>query len=107
MSEAQLPEQFEDLAPFLGWALQPESARIEKKTGASMDEILAFYNAMMPQIDKILDYLDGYFGAAMPDPVHNLYLLTLSLVEVATLVELYTKQESVEACDPLRFVLQH
>ena len=35
---------------------------------------------------------------------HRLYLMSLSLVEVATLVELYKQPGAVEACDPLRFV---
>ena len=39
----------------------------------------------------------------MPAPQHRLYLISLSLVEVANLVELYKRREAVEACDPLRY----
>ena len=104
MTESLLPDAFEDLEPFLGWALDSERARTEKKTTAAMDEIRAFYDAMMPRIDKILDHLEDYFGRDMPIRVHRLYLMSLSLVEVATLVELYKRPEAVNACDPLRFV---
>lgn len=48
--------------------------------------------------------LDDYFGGSMPARAHRLYLMSLSLVEVATLVELYKRPGAVDACDPLRFV---
>ena len=106
VADPALPEQFEDLAPFLDWALEPERARIEKKVAASMEEIRAFYDAMMPRLDDILDDLEGFFGHDMPAPVHRLYLMSLSLVEISSLVEQYKQREAVKACDPLRFVLQ-
>lgn len=69
-----------------------------------MEEIRAFYDALVPRLEEILDYLDRFTGGDMPAPAHRLYLLTLSLIEVSTLVELYGRREAVEACDPLRFV---
>ncbi|MCY3830855.1 MAG: hypothetical protein OXF89_17160 [Rhodospirillaceae bacterium] len=104
MAEPVLPEQFEKLASFADWALEPERARTEKKAAASMEEIRAFYDAMMLRIDEILRYLEEHFGEEMPEPAHRLYLMSLSLVEVATLVELYKRRDAVDACDPLRFV---
>ncbi|MCY4396800.1 MAG: hypothetical protein OXC10_16865 [Rhodospirillaceae bacterium] len=104
MNEPSLPDAFGDLAPFVDWALEPERARTEKKMAASMEEIRAFYDAMMLRIDEIFAYLEEHFGSDMPAEAHRLYLMSLSLVEVATLVELYKRRESVHACDPLRFV---
>ncbi len=37
---------------------------------------------------------------------HRLFLMSLPLVEVVALVELYKRREAVEACDPLRFIPQ-
>ena len=37
-------------------------------------------------------------------PARRLYPISLSLVEVANLVELYKWCEAVEACDPLRYI---
>ena len=105
-TEPVLPKAFEDLAPFLDWAQETELARTEKKVSASMDEIRAFYDAMMPRLEEILDCLESYFGGDMPAPAYRLYLLSLSLVQVATLVEIYKRREAVRACDPLRFVPQ-
>ena len=107
MAEAMLPEAFADLAPWLDWALEPERARTAKKVASSMEEINAFYDAAMPRMEEIIAHLEGFSGGAMPAPVHRLYLLTLSLVEVANLVEIYKRREVIEACDPLHFDPQH
>ena len=106
MSEPLLPDAFGELAPFADWALEPERARSEKKAVASMDEIRAFYDAMMPRIGEVLAYLEDRCRGDVPPEAHRLYLMSLSLVEVATLVELYKRRDAVHACDPLRFVPQ-
>ena len=106
MNEPRLPDAFEELVPFVDWALEPERARTEKKQAASMEEIRAFYDAMIPRIGEVLAYLEDNVGDDMPAEAHRLYLMSLSLVEVATLVELYKRREAVRACDPLRFVPQ-
>ncbi len=103
MSEPLLPEMFADLEPFADWAREPERARTERKEAASVEEIRAFYDAMMLRFDEILDYLQNHFGNDMPAPAHRLYLMSLSLIEVASLVELYKRREAIEACDPLRY----
>ena len=107
MGKSLLPEAFEDLIPWLDWALEPERARTAKKVASSMEEINAFYDAAMPRLEEILAHLEGFAGDAMPASAHRLYLLTLSLVEVANLVEIYKRREVIEACDPLHFDPQH
>lgn len=104
MSEPLLPEMFRELEPFADWALEPERARIEKKVTASMEEIRAFYDAMMLRVNEIFDHLEDHFGGDMPAPEHRLYLMSLSLVEAAILVEHYNRREADDACDPLRYV---
>lgn len=106
MTEHLVPARFQNLASFAEWALEPERARTEKRMAASMEEISAFYDAMMRRIDQIVDYLDGYFGGDTPTSAHRLFLMSLSLVEVVPLVELYQRREAVEACDQLRLIPQ-
>ena len=106
MREPLLPDAFGELVPFADWALEPERARSEKKAAASIGEVRAFYDAMMPRIDEVLAYLEEHLAHDMPAEAHRLYLVSSSLVEVATLVELYKRRESVHACGPLRFVPQ-
>ncbi len=107
MADAVLPDGFEDLAPWLGWALEPERARTAKKTESSMEELRAFYDVMMPRMEEIIAYLDGVPSDNRPAPAHRLYLITLSLVEVSNLVEIYKRRDVIEACDPLHFNPQH
>ena len=103
VAEPPLPEEFADLAPWLDWALEPERARTEKRQASSMAEIRAFYDAVLPCLEEMIRYLEAYRDGATPAPQHRLYLISLSLVEVANLVELYKRREAVEACDPLRY----
>ena len=105
-TEPLLPAPFLDLVPFADWALEPERARTEKRVATSMEETRAFYDAMIRRFNQIVDYLEGYHGQDMPAPAHRLFLMSLSLVEVVTLVELYKRPEAIEACDPLRFIPQ-
>ena len=103
MAESPLPDEFADLAPWLDWALEPERARTGKREASSMVEIRAFYDAVLPRLEEMIRYLEGFRERDMPVPQHRLYLISLSLVEVANLVELYKRREAVEACDPLRY----
>ena len=103
MTEPALPQPFEDLAPFVDWALETERARTEKKVGTSMDEIRGFHDAVLPRLDAMIEHLEGFSDGDMPAPEHRLYLMALSLVEVASLVEHYGQREVIEACDPLRY----
>ena len=108
MAEALLPEGFADLAPWIDWALEPERARTAKKVESSMEELGAFYDAMMPRLEEIIAHLDSVpSGDERPAPAQRLYLMSLSLVEVANLVEIYKRREVIEACDPLHFNPQH
>ena len=70
-----------------------------------MADIRAFYDAVLPRLEEIIRYLEDYRDGGMPPPARRLYLISLSLVEVANLVELYKRREAVEACDPLRYEL--
>ena len=103
VAETPLPEEFADLAPWLDWALEPERARTEKRQASSMAEIRAFYDAVLPRLEEMIRYLEDYRDGDMSAPQHRLYLISLSLVEVANLVELYKRREAVEACNPLRY----
>ena len=107
MADAALPDGFEDLVPWLDWALDSERARTAKKMAASMEELRALYDAVMPRMEEIIAYLDSVPGDDLPAPAHRLYLLTLSLVEVSNLVEIYKRREVIEACEPLHFNPQH
>ena len=60
MSDHLLPPAFAELEPFIDWSLATESERLQKRLDSSMDEIRAFYSAMLGRIEEMLEYLNGF-----------------------------------------------
>ncbi len=85
-----LPPDFADLERFVAdWVLPDALARMAKRLSSSMDEIKAFYAAMLPRGEAALAYLRDYELGAMPPEAASLLKLMLSLAEVAPAVEWY------------------
>ena len=103
MPGALLPKQFQNLEPYIDWALAKESERRAKRLSSTMDEIQAFYDAIFPQMEAIVAYLDQFPLDQLPEGAQQLYSLTLSLVEVTSAVELYHQPHIIEAIEPARF----
>jgi len=99
-----LPANFQDLVPFLPWALSKEQERTAKRMASTQEEILAFYNAMLSRIDAITTYLKQFPLDGMPAEAETLFHLSLSLIEVANAVELYKQPRLPLGCNPARFV---
>ena len=99
-----LPTEFQDLSPFLPWALSKEQERTAKRMASTQEEILAFYNAMLSRIDAITNYLKQFPLDGMPIEAETLFHLGLSLIEVANAVEMYKQPRLPLGFDPARFV---
>jgi len=82
-----LPGGFAALAAFEDWALATERERHARKSAASLAEVQAFYDAMLPLLPGALDHLNGFALNAMPEPELRLLNLCLALVEAASAVE--------------------
>ncbi len=54
-----LPAGFEDLEKWLDWALPTMAERSARRSASSMDDLQAFYDAMLPRLDAALAYLSG------------------------------------------------
>ena len=102
-----LPEQFQDLAPFLEWALATEPERSAKRQASPLEEINAFYQAIFPRMKDILPFLERFTPENAPDDVQRLFHLTLSLAEIAPAVENYGQPSVVDGYDVTRFVENH
>lgn len=108
MTITQLPAAFADLTPFLGWALPSADERQTRRRTASRQELKAFYDAMLPRIEAILAEVDAYPLGSLPEALHPLYHLALSLAEVAPHIELYGGAPGVPyAFEETRFVALH
>jgi hypothetical protein len=82
-----LPEQFADLEPFARiWSLETGQERWEQRLRSTMPELQAFYDAVLPQAEAIMEYLDPLPLDDLPDQEVNLMrlLYSLSIVSMAT-----------------------
>ena len=98
-----LPEPFQDLEPFMEWALAKESERTNKRLVSTMAEIQAFYDAIFPRMEAMVAYLNQFSLDHLPQGAQQLFYLTLSLVEVSSAVELYKQPEVINGFASSRF----
>ena len=104
MPEARLPEQFRDLEQWMVWSLETEVERSDYRQASTMEDITAFYEAMLARMDEVLPYLEQFNLEELPDDARRLFYLTLSLAEVAPAVEQFGQPSVVDGYDIKRFV---
>ena len=87
----------------MDWSLATMAERSARRSSSSMQDIEAFYAAMLPRLEAVLGYL-GQLPAADEAP-ENLRLLDLtkSLAEVAPAVELFFEPTISYGYDVSRF----
>ena len=90
-----LPGGFEDLEPYAArWWLATEGERYAARLSSSMDDMEAFYAAVMARTDEAKEYLDEFPLDELPDDAINLLHLLYSLICVSFAVECW-KQPNV------------
>jgi hypothetical protein len=105
MATRLLPDQFEDLEPYVSkWALATGPERGRARLSSTMEEIQVFCDATFPRMDAIIEYLDQFPLEALPEEVRPLLYLTLSLAEVSRPVELFGRP-GAKGLDETRFEL--
>ena len=107
MPETRLPEQFRDLEQWMAWSLETEGERSDHRQASAMEDITAFYEAMLARMDEVLPYLEQFSLEDLPDDARRLFYLTLSLAEVAPAVEQFGQPSVVDGYDIKRFVATH
>lgn len=107
MSNALLPAQFRDLEPWLAWSLATEQERSRKRQASTMQDIKAFYDAMLARMEEVLPYVDQFPVDALPEDATRLFYLTLSLAEVAPAIEQFGQISVVDGYDINRVAMQH
>jgi hypothetical protein len=102
-----LPPAFADLGGFAdAWALPNEKARHDKLTASSIDELRAFYEAMLPRMDEIVLYLNRFPLDAMPADAAVLFDLAMTFMESAHPIDLHWRTTDIEDKFPAeRFIL--
>jgi hypothetical protein len=88
-----LPSEFSDLEPFAEkWCLATETERWSERLASSMEELRAFYDAMLSRVQDAMTFCDKFPLDAMPDDAVHLLRLLYSFVIVSFPVELWGQQ---------------
>ena len=107
MPDTLLPGQFQDLEKWIDWSLETEDERSDRRQASTMEDIKAFYDAMLARMEEVLPYLEQFSLDALPEDATRLFYLTLSLAEVAPAVEQFGQPSVVDGYDIKRFVASH
>jgi hypothetical protein len=85
-----LPAEFAELEPFAAtWCLATEPERYGRRLASTVDEMQAFYDAVVPRSDEIMTYLDRFELHSLPDDALNLLHILYSMIEVSFPVEVW------------------
>ena len=104
MANRQLPVQFADLEPFAGWALPDEVSRGRKRSSSAMQEIQAFYDAILPRMEEVLGYLNAHPLNELSPEAERLMSMVLSLAEIGPAVEFYGEPSVIDGFPTERFL---
>lgn len=84
-----LPAPFADLQPWVAaWALPTERERYFLLHTTTLETLRSFYDAMLPRMDAILDYLNQYRLGELPEDARTLFDLSMCFAETAHPVDL-------------------
>jgi hypothetical protein len=95
---ALLPEQFADLEPFArDWVRPTINERYQRRLDSTMEEMQAFYDAVLPRGDEIFAYLDQFDYDDLPEPAVNLLWLLCSLSSASFAVDVFKQPEVIDS----------
>ena len=87
---SRLPAPFAALEPFADtWCLATERERYDLRLVSSIDEMQAFYDAIVPRAEEAMIYLEQFPLDSLPEDALNLLHLLYSMIEVSFPVEVW------------------
>lgn len=92
-TSSSLPDGFSELEEFVAdWALPRQIERSTTRQSATMEKIMSLYQAVLPRLPEILEFLGEYSADGdIPEDVKRLFHLSLSMGEIAPAVELFNQ----------------
>ena len=104
-----LPEGFAELETWANeWALPTQNTRWDKRLASTREELIAFYKAVLPHLERILDHVDQYPLGELPERSVRLFDLALMHAEISPNVELYDGAPDVpHSFEEKRFIAVH
>ncbi len=104
MTTSLLPTEFAGLEPFAAnWAIGDEAGRNLKRINSTMPELRIFYDALLPQVESIVEYLQPKPLDGLSGPELNLLNLAKSFMEVAPAIEIFFAVDVPNSFEPERF----
>lgn len=101
MNDTTLPPAFEDLQPWVAdWALPNERERFIRLHSVTLEQLRAFYDAVLPRLDAVLDHLDNFDADALPGPERILNRLAMTFAETAHPIDLRWKATDFDDAYP-------
>ena len=102
MTEPRLPSGFADLELFVErWSLATERERYARRLATPIEEMKAFYQAMLPRVPAALEHCDRFPLDGMPEDTTRLLRLVHSFIMVSFPVEVWGQARTPdvgEAC---------
>lgn len=96
-----LPDRFLHLEPYVAdWALSNERARFLKLHATSFEDLRGFYEALLPEMDAILEYLKEFPLDDMPPEETTLFYLAMTFAETAHPLDLGWKNVDFPSAYP-------
>ena len=86
----QLPSQFASLQPFAeAWSLATREERYHKRLNSSFEDIKAFYEAVLPLLDAMVEHLNQHPIKDLAQEEKNLLRVAFSAIEISRSVEVW------------------
>jgi hypothetical protein len=87
---SMLPVEFADLEPFAAtWCLGSEPERYAQRMASTVDDMQAFYDAIVPRVEAAIAHLEQFPLDSLPEDGVNLLHLLYSMVQVSFPVEVW------------------
>jgi hypothetical protein len=101
-----LPAGFERLEPFVdAWAVEGSDARKRRRIASTEPERLEFYDVMVEEVERALEYLDQYPIDALDAEQQRLMNMVLTLGHIALAVEKQGASEAYHALSHAHFTI--
>jgi hypothetical protein len=103
VSSSQLPPEFKDLESWAGWAHSKMDERRDRRLSSSIEELEAFYGAILPRLEAILNYLTAKDPDGLDPQSKMLMNMAYTLAEIAPAVEQFFEPAISYGYDVTRF----
>lgn len=104
MTPTTLPPQFTELESLVDeWALQNEKDRVYKRLSIDMPTAKAFYAKVLPHMEQMIEYLNGFDNDpdALPKDALRLFQLGAMFMELAAPIDLEWDSTDIEDVFPI------